>query len=310
MESKIFFKKSNKKQFRKRKSSSENESGEEDETNFRDKLEETKEVQKLRKRNHGVSVSTLAEGVKQNSVAPEKTSSDPFKMKTGGMIDLKTLKLKKAMMKDPELDAVDLGNTFSAETNARDEDADMVKYIEAELAKRKGIEEPSKDSEHNTMTDDVLYQVSEHLRSSTTKRSEEMLSNQMLSGIPEVDLGVDVKMKNIEATEEAKKKRIQECMNRKESSMSFVPTNMATNFVRFNRFNLDDPEQHKSKKPKLPEVKPEPVAVVGDNFQPVIKIKLPGMLPLLTNQKETSKKPVRATDDFHFEKFKKQFRRH
>lgn len=40
-------------------------------------------------------------------------------------------------------------------------------------------------------TDDVLFEVPEHLRKSTTKKSEEMLSNQMLSGIPEVDLGIE-----------------------------------------------------------------------------------------------------------------------
>lgn len=43
------------------------------------------------------------------------------------------------------------------------------------------------------------------------------------------------KIKNIEATEEAKNKMIQDRLNSKESSMSFVPTNMAVNFVQHNR---------------------------------------------------------------------------
>lgn len=37
----------------------------------------------------------------------------------------------------------------------------------------------------------ALRAVPEHLRQSSANRSEEMLSNQMLSGIPEVDLGIE-----------------------------------------------------------------------------------------------------------------------
>lgn len=62
-----------------------------------------------------------------------------------------------------------------------------------------------------------------------------MLSNQMLSGIPEVDLGIDAKIKNIEATEEAKQKLLQDQKNRKDGPSLFVPTNMAVNFVQHNR---------------------------------------------------------------------------
>ena len=36
-----------------------------------------------------------------------------------------------------------------------------------------------------------LQAVPEHLRKSSNKKSEEMLSNQMLSGIPEIDLGIE-----------------------------------------------------------------------------------------------------------------------
>jgi hypothetical protein len=37
----------------------------------------------------------------------------------------------------------------------------------------------------------ALRAVPEYLRQSSAHRSEEMLSNQMLSGIPEVDLGIE-----------------------------------------------------------------------------------------------------------------------
>ena len=40
--------------------------------------------------------------------------------------------------------------------------------------------------------EDALYDIPEHIKAmSKTKKSEDMLSNQMLSGIPEVDLGIE-----------------------------------------------------------------------------------------------------------------------
>lgn len=44
-----------------------------------------------------------------------------------------------------------------------------------------------------------------------------------------------VKIKNIEATEEAKQKILRDRMNKKEGPSVFVPTNMAVNFVQHNR---------------------------------------------------------------------------
>ena len=46
------------------------------------------------------------------------------------------------------------------------------------------------------------------------------------------------KIKNIEATEEAKQKLLQERLRKKDGPSAFVPTNMAVNFVQHNRCNL------------------------------------------------------------------------
>ncbi|VDP75930.1 unnamed protein product [Schistosoma mattheei] len=66
-----------------------------------------------------------------------------------------------------------------------------------------------------------------------------MLSNQMLCGIPEVDLGVEAKMKNIEATEEAKQTLFRKRLSRKHgySTDHIAPTSMAVNFVQHSRWN-------------------------------------------------------------------------
>ena len=85
--------------------------------------------------------------------------------------------------------------------------------------------------------EDLLYQVPENINvRSKIMASEEMLSNQMLSGIPEVDLGIDAKIRNIEATEEAKQKVIDEQRNKKSRGpTAMVPTNMAANFMLHSR---------------------------------------------------------------------------
>lgn len=305
------------KQFRKRKSSSsESEQDAETEENLLIRLEETKALQKLRKRPKGVSAVGLALG-KQEDEGPENFSNDPFKLKTGGMIDMKSVKIGKEVV-----DELSIGTTFSAETNRRDEDADMMKYIDEQLAKRKGIDITSdmakraqqmkaKVASNNTPTspdpsvklpEDALYEVPEHLRISSSKKSEEMLSNQMLSGIPEVDLGIEAKIKNIEATEDAKQKLLRERMNKKDGPSQFVPTNMAVNFVQHNRFNIDEGDIPKPKKVK--EVKRMPV-VVGDGESP-------NLIQVEDKKKQTNPRDdnEKATDDFHFEKFKKQFRRY
>lgn len=73
-----------------------------------------------------------------------------------------------------------------------------VKYIEEELSKRKSKTEGTTENGSNndkgsycSPEEAALQAVPEHLRQSSAHRSEEMLSNQMLSGIPEVDLGIE-----------------------------------------------------------------------------------------------------------------------
>lgn len=97
-------------------------------------------------------------------------------------------------------DAYDTGigiTQFSAETNTRDEDAEMLKYIDEKLQERKrcaaGLDDEVVVASKKFLSPEeaALIAVPEHLRQSSSKKSEEMLSNQMLSGIPEVDLGIE-----------------------------------------------------------------------------------------------------------------------
>ena len=54
------------------------------------------------------------------TVAAEVAEDDPFKMKTGGYIDMKKNKRDKRLSSEEAI-----GTAFAAETNTRDEDAEM-----------------------------------------------------------------------------------------------------------------------------------------------------------------------------------------
>ena len=66
-----------------------------------------------------------------------------------------------------------------------------MQYIEQEMSKRQTkVEEPEASGYEAKIK--ALYQLPDRLKvPSKSKKTEEMLSNQMLSGIPEVNLGVE-----------------------------------------------------------------------------------------------------------------------
>lgn len=72
----------------------------------------------------------------------------------------------------------------------------------------------------------------------------------MLSGIPEVDLGIEEKIRNIEATEAAKKIAAEERAKGKQRPSEFVPTNLAVNFKQPNRFKSEEHVNSKDDKGK------------------------------------------------------------
>nr|XP_006128455.1 telomere length and silencing protein 1 homolog [Pelodiscus sinensis] len=266
--------------FRRRRADSEDEEDAQVSEEVRLKLEEAKEVQSLRRRPNGVSAAALLVGEKLQ----EETTlvDDPFKIKTGGMVDMKKLK-ERGKDRINEEDDLNLGTSFSAETNRRDEDADMMKYIETELKKRKGIvesEEPGIEMKY--------------IETELKKRK-----GIMLSCIPEVDLGIDAKIKNIIFTEDAKARLLAEQQNKKkDSETSFVPTNMAVNYVQHNRFyheELSAPVRRNKEEPKARPLR------VGDTEKPEPERSPP-------NRKRPPNE--KATDDYHYEKFKKMNRRY
>jgi len=277
------------------------------------KLDELRELQRSKKRvTRGINITDLP--TTQNNNSNNLNNKSDHKM--GGLMDTKTL-----------TNELDLGNTFSVETNRRDEDQDLMKYIEEELSKRKGLSNTNKQSSNSSnskkeiqinssdLTEEVLLSVlPEHLLKNNVKKSEEMLSNQMLNGIPEIELGIDERIRNIEATEEAKMKLMEKKKNKVSSNTSsFVPNNIAVCFVHHNRFNIEEdvPHLNNPKRPRNDQQQPtstyvqEPVVVIGDEPKQILKLQTKGseQNPTKFHGKE------KASDDYIFEKFKKQFRK-
>lgn len=284
------FKAVKKKQIRKRNIEEEEEEGEEEQN---DVLYNLKECQKLRKKQSGVNIVNLSNPDEKKE--EKVVELDPFKIKTGGFVDMKKLNKSKITMEDLE----HIGTSFAAETNCRDEDADMLNYVEKELARRKGISDTDSQKHKIRTSEDILFELPEHLVSKK-QMSEDMLSNQMLSGIPEVDLGISTKIRNIEATEEAKLKLLEDRKAKRDEGLTkFIPTNYAVNFVQHNRFNIEE----KPKERKVETAKVEPVRVGDVN-------KMSNFSDKNSDGKKKQSKDEKATDDFHYEKFKKMARRH
>ncbi len=123
-------------------------------------------------------------------------------------------------------------NNFQGETGTVDVDKHMMAYIEQEMAKRR--REAAKASSSSTTADigelsstalrnklidpnDELFRIAEQYKDlqkkpQITEREEGnvTLSAAMLSSIPEYDLGMEAKLKNIEETERAKRKLFEE----------------------------------------------------------------------------------------------------
>ena len=181
------FKKINKnKQFRRRKSSdNENASEDEEQNDQQETVEKTLSLQKLRQKPKGVSHVTLASGKVLSKVEEmtAKDADDPFKLKTGGLLDLAGAKKAKMIMDGDEEkgdnlgankvgpEENDLGTQFSKETRIRDEDEEMRKFIELEMEKRKKGEEnsdfySSDKFKYLSPEDRALATLPEHLKKS------------------------------------------------------------------------------------------------------------------------------------------------
>ncbi|KAI5564950.1 hypothetical protein POPTR_014G110200v4 [Populus trichocarpa] len=132
------------------------------------------------------------------------------------------------------------------------EDPNMLQYVEQELAKKRGKNIDATDQVETELkrAEDELYKIPEHLK--VKKRNSEESSTQWTTGIAEVQLPIEYKLRNIEETEAAKKllqeKRL---MGRPKSEFS-IPSSYSADYFQRGRdyaekLRRDHPELYKDR---------------------------------------------------------------
>ncbi|VDM50143.1 unnamed protein product [Toxocara canis] len=157
---------------------------------FRRKLEDIREVQQSRVRRNGLNAVECALG-KELASEFVAMDDDPFRQRGGGMLRLS--EGRQAQLHAADIEA-GIRDQFKKESFLRDEHEEMKKYVQAELRKRKADYEPD-DAETTSakmpsVEDKLMWKAAEKVRLFKSMRNDELLSNQMLAGIPEVDLGI------------------------------------------------------------------------------------------------------------------------
>ncbi|PAA90300.1 hypothetical protein BOX15_Mlig015386g1, partial [Macrostomum lignano] len=178
------------------------------------------EAQRMRSRPHGLTDAELVQGVRRQrtrrGLGDEDDVGGKRRREVGGIQD-STLQ-------------------FAQESRAQEQDAAMQQFVEAEMRKRRPAGEGDDDgaSGDSAAMHDPLLAVRPELRPTVKQQSE--ASQAVLQGIPEVDLGIQARIRNIEATEEAKQKMLNERAAAAAAAIAaggrpdLVPANLASNF--------------------------------------------------------------------------------
>ncbi|KAJ7498551.1 hepatocellular carcinoma-associated antigen 59-domain-containing protein [Mycena latifolia] len=166
------------------------------------------ELRKLRRARQGIDAAKLNKGdAKKKKKRPREEEEE----ERGGL--RKAVAIPEDEEDDEERDArarrVVRSNNFTQQTNALDVDKHMMAYIEENLKVRG---RPRDDEETNTGPADpqeALYRIADRWKVEKQKPTPDdgsvTNSMTMLTAIPEVDLGMDTRLKNIEETEKAKR---------------------------------------------------------------------------------------------------------
>jgi hypothetical protein len=240
---------------------SESSGEEDDESLLRERLEDLKVLQKLRKKPSGIDASALASGDTSKTNKKSSVNDDPWKIRSGGLVDMKRINMKPNDVRN------NMNANFARETNQRDEDAEMQKFIEEQLRLKRGDLQAQNDETQVKIKkpEDALFDLPKHLITNTSKhKSEETLSEQMLSGIPEVDLGVEERIRNIEETDKAKQ-RLLMGLNTGKVNHECDKDAKSIDYVQHKRFEETNVDRRQANdKRKRDDSKPSTPVVVGD----------------------------------------------
>ncbi|CAD6190842.1 unnamed protein product [Caenorhabditis auriculariae] len=168
------------------------------------RLDDIKELQKAREKKNGLTELECAVGISKAAAL-----EDGIQMTGGGMT---MTQKKKAAMEAASIEA-GLREQFEKETMLRDEHEELRKYIDEGMKQVRGdgkAPTTSKSVALSSLTpeereSEMLRHVASKLKNHRSEASTELLSEHMLAGIPEVDLGISARITNILETEKKKK---------------------------------------------------------------------------------------------------------
>ncbi|KAL7315183.1 hypothetical protein PS15m_006668 [Mucor circinelloides] len=194
-------------------------------------IEELTELRKLRRKPVGLDADKLLKGAEKKKKKKKIEDPNAWSLKKGGLVEPDAYRASK--LDDDEsanksrklkLDA------FATATNTLDVDKHMMEYIESEMKKRRGGAAKDDDEDDDKVVDrglvdiyEELYRIPDRLKGEQKQQEPEgnvQLSTQMLTAIPEVDLGIDSRLQNIEETERAKRKLIDDTEKEENESSS------------------------------------------------------------------------------------------
>ncbi|KAE9589524.1 hypothetical protein Lal_00000601 [Lupinus albus] len=196
---------------------SQNNNDSDDERERRMVLEEIKLLQKQRERKSGIAANLT---LQPQSAIGSGLASKPAEKNDGDGGDKDDLVLQ---------------DTFAQETAVLVEDPNMVKYVENELAKKTGKKIDAADQVENELkrAEDELYKIPEHLK--VKRRNSEESSTQWTTGIAEIQLPIEYKLKNIEETEAAKKLLQEKRLMGKAKSDFSIPSSYSADYFQRGR---------------------------------------------------------------------------
>ncbi|KAK3151732.1 hypothetical protein QOZ80_3AG0249790 [Eleusine coracana subsp. coracana] len=209
------------KNFRKRSIEADADDRSDDEDTRRVALEEIKYMQKLRERKLGIPADPVAASTNGSSVHARGS---------GGS----------SVAGEAEKEDLVLQDTFAQETAVTIEDPNMLRYVETQLAKKRGKMIDVGNGEEKDHVDE-LYTVPDHLK--VKKKNSEESSTQWTTGIAEVQLPIEYKLRNIEETEAAKKMLQEKRLANKPKSDSNIPSSYSADY--FQRGREQDEKLHR-----------------------------------------------------------------
>ncbi|KAI9000763.1 hepatocellular carcinoma-associated antigen 59-domain-containing protein [Trametes punicea] len=164
------------------------------------------ELRKLRKSREGIDVAKLSKGDLKKKRKRPKEEEVVAGLRPGASVDHDD---NEGEDTDAKTRKVVRTNNFTQQTNTLDVDKHMMAYIEENMKLRRGAKDEPKKEEGQTDPLAEVLRITEKYKQPTQKKEQEegSVTNSlaMLTAIPEVDLGMDARLKNIEETEKAKR---------------------------------------------------------------------------------------------------------